>query len=525
MSVTRTIFKNTLFNFITGASDTLVNLLVGILLARYLGPEDYGLYSFLIWFLYFLVLFANLGLGHMVIRFIAEAIGQHNIDRVKEVIGLSFWLRFLATVLVILIIIAPVGYWAGVFGYPGKEELFIILAVGVLPHVLGFLFKSMFGGFQKYEYGAYFTLATNPLRAVGIIIVCVMGLGVKEILFASVASWVLGVFIGLFLLRRLIPLHALLKRPRINPETKRALKYATIMIGITAVNYFMHERAEILFLGIFDPGEAVGFYTVAYLVAGSTIGLVLSVFSAVLIPAVSEQVGRGNMERVKNIYITSARYLMTLGFPLAIGGIVLSGPIIDVVYGVEYAPVVPILQILFIPFALLGIADAATSIILGINRPSFVLKVGIGLVILSLGLEWWLISAYGAIGAAIGSSVSRIIAPILYIRFASRECRSSWPMMDTLKITIAAAIMGGIVLGIGQFIERPVIAIVVLVPLGVIVHFALIIYFRVVKEQDIETLRHIQEGLPTNFLRRSVGATLNFVERMVKKRGFPEKKE
>ena len=93
------------------------------------------------------------------------------------------------------------------------------------------------------------------------------------------------------------------------------------------------------------------------------------------------------MDRVRAIYLTSARYLMIIGVPLAIGGIVLAGPIIRVVYGIEYEPVIPLVQILFIPFTFLAIANSAASVILGVNRPSFVLKVGLVMMILSIGLE------------------------------------------------------------------------------------------------------------------------------------------
>ena len=94
-----------MFNFITQASDSIVNFGIGILLARYLGSADYGLYSFLIWFLYFLALFANLGLGQMVIRYIAEAVGRQNQEDLKNVISLALWLRIGIVILVMLIVI------------------------------------------------------------------------------------------------------------------------------------------------------------------------------------------------------------------------------------------------------------------------------------------------------------------------------------------------------------------------------------------------------------------------------------
>ena len=125
-----------MFNFITQASDSIINFGIGILLARYLGSADYGLYSFLIWFLYFLALFANLGLGQMVIRYIAEAVGRQNREDLKNVISLALWLRIGIVILVMLIVIIFSNNWANIFGHPGSADLFIILAIGFAPHML-----------------------------------------------------------------------------------------------------------------------------------------------------------------------------------------------------------------------------------------------------------------------------------------------------------------------------------------------------------------------------------------------------
>jgi O-antigen/teichoic acid export membrane protein len=516
MSLVKTIAKNTLFNFITHASDVLINFGVGILLARFLGPSDYGLYSFLIWFLYFAALFVNLGLGNMVIRYVAESLGQQNLRMVKSVISLALWLRVAASILVIIVVAIFAKFWSKLFGNPGNEALFIIISIGILPHILNFLFTSIFSGFQKYEYGAYLMLGTNPLRALGIIIVCVLGFGVREIILVSISSWVLGVFIGLFLLRRLIPLKDVLSMPRLNPELKGALKYSMIMTGVLFLSYFMTQRAEVLFLGIYQPEEQVGFYTIAFLMATSSIGLILMVFSQVLIPSISEQFGQGDMGRIRAIYTTSGRYLMMLGFPLAMGGIALAGPIINLIYGAEYAPAIPVLQVLLIPFALLGISDAATSVLYGINQPSFVLKTGLGLVIISIGLDLVLIPKFGAMGAAIGSSVARVIAPFLYIWYVSRKCETSWPMKDTWKISLSALIMATLVYILQLLINIPAVAVVLLLPLGVILHFTGLIIFGVIRQDDVSVLKRIQDNVP-GFLRGIYKSAIRLIENRVQK--------
>lgn len=515
MSVIRTIAKNTLFNFITNASDQLINFGTGILLARYLGPEDYGLYSFLIWFILFGVYFSNLGLGYMLERFVAEAQGQHDANDAKNYVRAGLWLRIIAAIVVSVVIIVFARYWAELFGHPDSQILFVIVAFGMLPYFLNFILTSVFAGFQKYEYSAYLMLSTNPLRALAIVIVAIMGGGVQEVMWANIGSWILGVFVGLFLLRRLIALKDSFSLPHWDEKLKRALKYSMIMMGVLFINYFLKQRAEILFLGIFQPGESVGFYTIAFLIPGSTVGLMLMVFSQVLVPAVSQEFGRGDMDRIREIYVTAARYLMMLGLPLAIGGIILSEPMITLFYGTEYVRVIPLMQIMFIPFAIMGIADAAVGIIYGMNQPSFILKVGIGLVILNIGLNLWLIPTYGVIGAAIGSSVPRLIAPVFYIRFASKQCQASWPIVDALKIALASIIMGLVIFGLEYYIKTPVICLVALIPLGVIIQIFSVLALGVVREKDVHTMKRIQGGLPIR-LHGIYGALVGLAETLIK---------
>ncbi len=515
--VAGTIAKNTLFNFIASASDMVINFGIGILLARFLGPEDYGVYSFLMWFISFVQLFVNLGLGNMVIRYVAEAIGRQDIGTAVSLVGLASWIRVAASIVIIIILVVFAQFWAELFSNPGIESLFIVLSLGILPNVLNFLLSSIFAGFQKYEYGAYMMLATNPLRALGIVIVCILGLGVQEILYVSIFSWVVGLFFGLFLLRRLIPLKGLLNVPRLTPESKRALKYSLIMTGIFFVGYFQVQRAEMFFLGIYQSSEVVGFYSIAFLLAQNSIGLVLQVFSGVLVPAISEQFARGDIDRIRAIYLNSARYLMMFGFPLAIGGIALSAPIIQVFYGAEYTPAVLMLQILLFPFALLAISNAATGVLYGMDKPSSVLTTGVLLVIISIGLDLWLIPKYGAIGAAVGSSIPRIISAVLYIIFASRICQTSWPMRDTLKIISISFIMGIIIFYLQLHIHIALVALVLLLPLGVVIMLIGLTGIGVIRQSDIDILRRTQDGLP-GLLRGSYGFLLGIVEKLVRKR-------
>ena len=514
MDTAGTIAKNTVFNFVATVTDVFINLLIAIVLARSLGTEEYGLYAFLLWFLALATLIVSLGLGEMARRFIAEAMGRQNADEPKGIVRLTLLLRGLAALVVALVILVFSGLWAKAFAEPGHQIYFVLVAFALLPNALNMALLSIFAGFQKYEYWAYSILATNPLRAVLVIVFMVLGFGLQAVLILNIAIWVLGVFIGVFLLRRLVPLKGLFTAsPLESAAKKRALKYALTLTGVMGVNYFLFHQAEVLFVVLYSPMEEVGFYTLACKLPFMAMMLVPVVLGGVLLPTIAEQFGKGDMERIKRIYVTSSRYLMMLALPVATAGIALARPITTLLYGADYEPVIELMQIVFIPFAMMGIAHAATGVIYAINQPSFILRLGLLLICIDVGLCLLLIPRYGAVGAAIASSVPRLLSVPLYIRFASRKVGAAWPLSDTVRIVLASSIMG-LVLFILQSYLGVALSLVVCIPLGLALYVAALLGVKVVRQQDLEILKRIQDFLPAP-LRKYYAAFLNVAGRLI----------
>ena len=514
MGVAKVIAKNSLFNFVATSSDVALNLVVSIVLARSLGTEEYGLYAFLMWFAGFALLITNLGIGEMAKRFIAEANGRGSTEEQKAIVRLTLLLRAVLALIVFFVVLTFSGYWANLFGQGENQFLFIILAFSILPNVLYLAFIPIFSGFQRYNYRAYLMLLTNPPRAILIIALMAMGFGIQAVLLGNLSIWVLGVFVGLFFLRRLISLKDLIATPRLSSSyMKTALKYTITVAGISGINYFLWSRGEVMFLGYFRPAVEVGFYTLASKLPSMSMLLIPSVFGVVLLPAISEQIGRGDMYKLRLIYQTSARYLMMLALPLAAAGIALAHPIVTTLYGSDYAPVVILMQVLFIPFAMMGMAHAAISVIYGINEPAYILKVGVILTCVTLGLNIWLIPPYGAMGAAIGSSIARIIALPLYIRFASKKIGANWPLGDALRIMLASLSVG-IVLFLLQNYLNDLVTLVLALPIGISIYIAILLPLRIIHPQDITILKQIQASLP-HALRKNFALLIGVLERFV----------
>jgi O-antigen/teichoic acid export membrane protein len=92
-------FKNTSWLFGEKVLRMVVGLFVGIWVARYLGPEQFGLFSYAASFVGLFTAFATLGLDGIVIR---ELIKDGS--RRDKLIGTAFWLKFFGAFLVLIIL-------------------------------------------------------------------------------------------------------------------------------------------------------------------------------------------------------------------------------------------------------------------------------------------------------------------------------------------------------------------------------------------------------------------------------------
>jgi O-antigen/teichoic acid export membrane protein len=515
MGVAETIAKNSIFNFINIVAEAVSAFFISIVLARHLGTEQYGLYALMMWFLSLAALVLNLGLTEMTKRFVGEAVGQQNMNTVKGLVRLNIIVRGLAVLVTSALIIVLSGFLARLFDVPSDGIYFTLVAILLLPHIMVVTFSGIYAGFQKYEYMAYTALMVHLLRLVLVVILVPSGYGTREVLIMYAAVWALGIPMGLFFLNRLIPLRDLLVPSHLEPQTRNsALKYSVASIGIHGVDYFLWRQAEVMFLGAYRPVEEVGFYTLAHKIPTTTMHLIPYSIGRVLLPTVAEQFGKGDMEKVRAIYATSSRYLMMLSFPMAAGGIALAGPIINILYGSDYAPAILLMQIVFVPFALRGIIHSVSSIIYGLKEPGFILKIGIILIVLSIGLNLWLIPKYGAVGAVIATSFPRMIALPIYICFASRKIKMPWPLGDTARVVLASVIMGLLVFALQHYLSD-ILGLCLGIPAGIIIYAVAILALGLVKPQDLNILKQTEKQLP-KVLRKGYAAIINFLAKFVR---------
>lgn len=98
-------FKNTSWLFFEKILRMVVGLFVGIWVARYLGPEQFGLFSYAQSFVGLFTAIATLGLDGIVIRELVK-----DESRRDELIGTAFWLKVIGAFLMLIILAISVKF-------------------------------------------------------------------------------------------------------------------------------------------------------------------------------------------------------------------------------------------------------------------------------------------------------------------------------------------------------------------------------------------------------------------------------
>lgn len=188
---------------------------------------------------------------------------------------------------------------------------------------------------------------------------------------------------------------------------KQHLKPILILFSASIV-ITIYANFDISMLGFIGSEEEVGIYNAALKVKNALLALSTAV-TAVLIPRISYFIKKGDLDKVKNLIIDSARISLIISVPVSLYVFIFSSDVIEFLCGREYLPAINTLRILIIcimPLILTNLFGCQILIPFG-KEKQYTQSVFVGFWI-NIVLNLLLIPAMGASGAAIGTLVTEI---------------------------------------------------------------------------------------------------------------------
>jgi len=201
----------------------------------------------------------------------------------------------------------------------------------------------------------------------------------------------------------------------------RAISAEAIPYGLKiyvggATNMFS-LRADVLFLNLFAGPAVVGVYSVATNLAEKIWLLSTPVGSAVY-----SQIAGSSKENAARLTCTTARANLVIGAFASVALLALSVPLIPIIYGQQFVAATFYLALLLPGTVALAVGAAFyTYWVAHLGRPALTSALAVGSAAISAVLYVTLIPGLGAVGAAIGSTVSYSVPLIAYGFLFPRE--------------------------------------------------------------------------------------------------------
>jgi O-antigen/teichoic acid export membrane protein len=401
--------KAQLLKSFTGSSgvkilNMFLTLVSGILLARLLGPDDYGMYVFILSIITLLGLPTQGGLPILVMRETSRY--YHNLEWSKLSGLIQVANKFVILVSLFTVLIAAVALFIIESELKSSGFLWALLLLPLI--AFGNIRGATLRGLREVVLGSLPEQVIRPLAVVLLLILSIT-LEIQVTLEISLQFTLIGAFLA-FLFGAITLVKYYPEQSRIatsSTETKlwlRSIVPLTIFSSLNIVN----NQIGVIFLGFTGLEEDISYFRVAFQGA-LLVAFGLMVADQVVAPHVIRFSNEKNKLILQRMIKNAAQGMTAISFFLVAIYYFSGKYFIEVLFGVEYLPAYMPLFVLSIG-QLIRVATGSSGIVLNmLGYEKEVVKGALIGLLINLLLCLILVPKYGAIGAAVATSVSMIV--------------------------------------------------------------------------------------------------------------------
>jgi O-antigen/teichoic acid export membrane protein len=431
--------RNTLFSSVGIYTEYLLGMVVSILIARHLGPSDFGTYSLVVWLIACGVTVTNAGTTTTMIKFVAELRGSQNEELLASLMG---YLRraqslFLLALLAVggTVFLLSADTLAPGFNRYAMCGLLVFCVVLRSNYMLNIAVAK---GFERFGATATIALYAAPVNLVLVAAAELLHGPVEAFLAVFAISSVVFYVASLVQVRRFAPREP--RRAVLPPELMRRIhRHMVFAAIISSVNFFTASETEVLFLNLLATPADAGDFKVAYQLASGASLLLPGVFSAILLPLMAKALSEGRPVAARR-FSASTVYLTMLAAPLVGFGVLFADDAIAVLYGPAYAAASIVLTGCLFAYSASVISSAASSLLMSADHQHSVLARVVGCGALKVVLDIVLIRYFGLVGATLAFVVAAVLGAAITVGLALRVGHATLPWTRLVRIIAAIAV-------------------------------------------------------------------------------------
>ncbi|WP_213956030.1 flippase [Variovorax sp. dw_954] len=378
----------------------LVGLIVGAWVARYLGPEQFGLLNYAIAFTSLSAGIAALGLNAVVVRDLIN----HPDDR-EATLGTTTVLLAIGAAVALSVTVLAIRYLR-----PADTVMQLMVAIlgAVMLSKVSEAVKYWYEATTQSKYSIWIENCAFLLVSLAKVILIIGGAGLMAFAWLSLFE---SVVISIFLFYVYHKKEQKISTWRYEKQRAMALLKDSWPLAISSLAAMLYMRIDQIMIGEMLGEKALGTYSAAVRISEIFyfIPTALAASAYPMIIAGKKMSEEMYYKRIANLFSSFS----VISLLIAITVSLTSSKIVNILYGQEFADAARILTLNVWAgiFVYLGVGSGRWFVVEGLQRFTFYRTLAGALI--NVGLNIFMIPKFGAIGAAFATVVAQAVASVL----------------------------------------------------------------------------------------------------------------
>lgn len=466
-----------------------------IIIARYFGPEIYGLFSLAIMIIGWFVAFSSLGLSHGLIRFIPIYREKKQINKIRHLVKFSAIFLFFSSIIAGTILFFSADFIS--LGLFHNVDLIIFLKIFsfLIPlWIFSHLLLSILMGFEKIAWHSFISnILQNITKVIAIVLFIFLGIKTNAIIFsyflAFFSMFVVSYLICKYKISEIFGKYRLKKQIKL--KTRKEFISYSWPIMFTGIIWSLFYWIDSFSIGYFKTVLEVGFYNAAVPIALLMI-VAPELFMQLFFPMINREFSNKNWSVIKQLSQQVGKWIFIINLPIFLIIILFPGAIINTLFGSDYLIAENALRILAFGFFISSLFNISGNLINMLGKSKLILMNIVIASIINIILNAMLVPKYGINGAAISTTIVWILFSIAFLIQANYFISIIPIRRKIFKILLISLIPLCLLIFIKQFVTINLISLILLGLLFLLSYLLLIFITGCLDKNDFMILRSLK---------------------------------
>jgi O-antigen/teichoic acid export membrane protein len=497
-------------------ASTIISAVGVIIIARLLGPDNYGLYAIALTAPNLISTFRDWGINTAMVKYSAQYNRENNVAKIRSIFVSGVLFEIVLGLALSILSFFLSHFLAISFNRSAISPLIQIASFFILAGALVNAATAAFTGLEKMHLYSFMLIIQSIVKTILVVALVLLGLGT----LGAVEGFITGsIFAGLTGVLLMWSMYKSLPKPingklEIILNIKIMLKYGLPLSISTILTGFLTMFYSYILAYYVINNATIGNYNVA-LNFVVLIGFFATPVTTMLFPAFSKLDHQKDKEVLKNVFQYSVKYSALIVVPVTAMLIALAQPAVGTIYGEKYTQAPLFLALLSISYLLAAFGNlSAGNLINGQGETTFNLKLAVLSIVIGFPLSFVLISQFGVIGLIVTALIDGLPSLFISLLFIKNHFGVSVDWVSSGKIllsSIVAAVLTYVL--ISQLAFSNLIQLVIGVIVFIVVFIFTAVVTRTLNRADVNNLREIIDALGP--LRKPLRFLLNLIEKLM----------